>query len=241
MAGGGCANRDARLVVMHESPHDLVVWKPAGLATETRPGSALPSVQSLIAARLPNAYPKLPHRLDRVTCGFVLVALTPTAITFHNAEVQAGTWTKYYLARIAAEPGVDPTAQVGEHRAFVAESNGRARLVRAGGKPARLAILGAARVPGRPDRWHLLIKLGTGRFHQIRVMCEALGLPLAGDPLYDPQQRDPAEFYLEHVVFSHPRLGSRTVATYFVPELVQRGPVAPSLVAQLAALGGATP
>ena len=50
-------------------------------------------------------------------------------------------------------------------------------------------IVAAAPVPGRADRWHLLIRLLTGRFHQIRIMCAALGLPLAGDPLYGGVRR----------------------------------------------------
>ncbi len=224
--------------VLKESPHELVVWKPAGLATENRPGSAEPSVRSLVAARLAGADPKLPHRLDRVTRGFVLVALTPEAIAFQSAEVKARAWDKFYLARVAAAPGVTPAAQVGEHRAFLTERNGRAHVVRAGGKPSRLEIVATAPVPGRPDRWHLLIKLQTGRFHQIRIMCAGLGLPLAGDPLYDPARRDPADFYLEHVLFKHTDFDSRLPATYFLPELQERGPVDGALVGRLAALAG---
>ena len=87
-------------------------------------------------------------------------------------------------------------------------------------------------------RWHLLIKLQTGRFHQIRILCAGLGLPLAGDPLYDPARREPADFYLEHVLFKHTDFDSRLPATYFLPELQERGPVDGALVGRLAALAG---
>jgi 23S rRNA-/tRNA-specific pseudouridylate synthase len=221
------------VAVVKETPSELVVFKPPGLASELRPGSVEPSVLSLVAARFPGVAPKLPHRLDRVTRGLLLVCLTPEAIAFHNAQIQARAWEKYYLARVAAPQGGTAGAFLGEHKAFVTETGGRARIVRSGGKPARLEILSATAVPGRPDRWHLLIRLLTGRFHQIRVMCEALGLPLAGDPLYDPDQRDPDDFYLEHVILKYTDFDSRQPSTMFLPAYEGRGALAPALAARL--------
>jgi 23S rRNA pseudouridine955/2504/2580 synthase len=220
-------------VILKESPSELVVFKPAGLASELRPGSVEPSVQSLVAARVPGATPKLPHRLDRVTRGLLVVCLTPEAIAFHNAQIQARAWEKYYLARVAAPEGATAGAFLGEHKAFLTETGGRARIVRAGGKPARLEILSATDVPGRPDRWHLLIRLLTGRFHQVRVMCEALGLPLAGDPLYDPDKRDADDFYLEHVILKYTDFDRRQPSTMFLPAYAGRGALAPTLAARL--------
>jgi 23S rRNA-/tRNA-specific pseudouridylate synthase len=73
----------------------------------------------------------------------------------------------------------------------------------------------------------------TGRFHQIRVMCEALGLPLAGDPLYDPDKRDPDDFYLEHVILKYTDFDSRQPSTMFLPAYEGRGALAPALAARL--------
>lgn len=219
--------------VLKESPNELVVFKPAGLASELREGNPEPSLKSLVAARFPAHEPKLPHRLDRVTRGILLVCLTPEAIAFHNAQIQARAWQKYYLARVAVPDGASPGAFLGEHKAFLTEANGRARIVRAGGKPARLEILSATTVPGRPDRWHLLIRLLTGRFHQIRVMCAALGLPLVGDPLYDPQLRDSNEFYLEHVILKYTDFDTRRLSTMFLPTYEGRGAIARELAALL--------
>jgi len=247
---------DPELIVLKESPHEVVVWKPAGMASELRDEraedgearEALPSegpkapwsVRSLVARRCPGSDPKLPHRLDRVTRGLLVVALTPEAIAFHGAQLEARAWEKIYLARVAAPIGA-PDALLGEHKAFLTESGGRARLVRAGGKPARLEVLGVTPVPGRPDRWHLVIRLLTGRFHQIRVMCAALGVPLAGDPLYDPLRRDPADFYLEHVILTYIDFDTRRPSTLFVPDRPDRGPLAPSVAALLDALARPEP
>lgn len=229
---------DPDLVVLKQSPNELVVFKPAGVASELRDDRRGVSLKSLVARRFPGTDPKLPHRLDGVTRGLLLVCLTPAAITFHNAQIAARRWEKYYLARVAAPTGRPPEAFLGEHQAFLKEVGGRARIVHAGGKPSRLEILAAAPVPGRADRWHLVIRLLSGRFHQIRVMCAALGLPLAGDPLYDPEPRDPADFYLEHVILKYVDFDTGLRATLFLRDYPDRGALAPALVTLLADLAG---
>jgi 23S rRNA-/tRNA-specific pseudouridylate synthase len=217
------------LIVLKHSDNELVVWKPAGLAAELRDGDAADSLKALVTRALPGTEPKLPHRLDRVTRGILVVALTPQAIAFHNEQIRAGAWEKHYLARVAAPSGKTPADFLGQHRAFLKEERGRAVIVRAGGKPSWLEIVAAAPTPGRPDRWHLVIRLMTGRFHQIRVMCAALGLPLAGDPLYDPERRDPADFYLEHAVLRYEDFDTRARASFFVRDHAERGALAPEL------------
>ncbi|HEY3359177.1 MAG TPA: pseudouridine synthase [Polyangia bacterium] len=226
------------LVILKESRSELVVFKPAGMATELREDRLGVSLKERVARRTPGVAPKLPHRLDTVSRGLVLVCLTPEAIAFHNAEIQARRWEKYYLARVAAPGDRPPADLLGLHKAFLKEVGGRARLVHAGGKPSRLEILAAAPVPGRADRWHLVIRLLTGRFHQIRVMAAALGLPLAGDPLYDPLARDPADFYLEHVILKYTDFDTRSPATAFLRDYPERGPLAPAIAALLADLAG---
>lgn len=221
------------LVVLKESRNELVVFKPAGLASEVRDGSVEPSIKSVLTARFPTLEPKLPHRLDRVTRGLLLVCLTPEAIAFHNEQIKARSWEKYYLARVAAPDGRPPSAFLGKHKAFLTEANGRARIVRAGGKASWLEILSATAVPGRPDRWHLLIHLLTGRFHQVRIMCDALGLPLVGDPFYDPGHRSPDEFYLEHVILKYTDFDTRLASTMFLPTYEGRERLAPELAALL--------
>jgi 23S rRNA-/tRNA-specific pseudouridylate synthase len=223
------------LIVLKESAHELVVYKPAGLTSEQRDRNA-DSVLLRVAHRRPGAIPKLPHRLDRVTRGILLVCLSQESVAFHNNRIKARRWEKYYLARVAAPSDRTPASFLGEHRAFLTETNGRAEVVRAGGKPSWLRIVAAAPVPGRPDRWHLLLQLLTGRFHQARIMCAELGLPLPGDPLYDPLQRDPNDFYLEHVVLKYEDFDTRSPSTIFRADVPERGALAPEIGNALAAL-----
>jgi 23S rRNA-/tRNA-specific pseudouridylate synthase len=221
------------LIVLKESDHELAIYKPAGLASERGDRDA-DSVLTRVARRLHGLTPKLPHRLDRVTRGILLVCLSPAAIAFHNEQIKAHRWEKYYLARVAAPDGRAPASFLGEHRAFLTETNGRAEVVRAGGKPSWLRILAVAPVPGRAECWHLVVQLLTGRFHQIRVMCAHLGLPLRGDPLYDPAQRDPADFYLEHVVLKYEDFDTRRASTLYLPHAPERGELAGEITTVLA-------
>ena len=83
------------LPVLFESMHELAVVKPAGMATEL---TSDPKGVSLIArVRAGGVTAKLPHRLDRVTRGIVVVALTDEAIRFHRST----------RARAAPEPCPD--------------------------------------------------------------------------------------------------------------------------------------
>ena len=54
----------AKLILLADSPHDRLVWKPAGMTSEQA------------ADRFPGAM--LPHRLDRVTRG-ILMEIAPEA------------------------------------------------------------------------------------------------------------------------------------------------------------------
>ncbi len=227
--------------VLSENEHEVVLFKPTGVSSEFRNDDAGLSARSFVARRYPNAIPKLPHRLDRIAHGILLVCLTPEAIAFQNAQIKQGRWEKYYLARVAAAVGWEPHKFLGTHKAYLKEDKGKACLVRAGGKPAWLEILGAAPVPGNEERWHLLIRLLTGRFHQIRAMCAGMGLPLAGDPLYDPERRDPSEFYLEHIILKYTPFGNAVPATIFIPDLPERGRIASELANRLAALAQEAP
>jgi 23S rRNA-/tRNA-specific pseudouridylate synthase len=184
-----------RLHVVHDGPGEVVVVKPAGLATEV---SRDPSADSL-ARRLELegiATPRLVHRLDAPACGLVLVARTPEAAAHHSREIAARRWAKWYVARVAQAP-VRAAALVGPHRAYLKTEGRRAAVVRAGGKASFLDVTAAAAAGDDAGHSHVLVRLRTGRFHQIRAMLAHAGAPLAGDVDYGgPAGR----LYLEQVV-----------------------------------------
>ncbi len=198
--------RRLALPVLHASDHELVVVKPAGMASQLTSDphgrSLLSRVKSAIAD--PRAA-KLPHRLDRVTRGILVVALSDEAIRFHNASIRGSGWTKLYLARVRAPSTAGWERLMGTHRVHLRVRRGRAEVVRSGGKRAITEIAAAAPTPDRRDEAHLLLRLHTGRYHQIRATLAELGVPLVGDWLYGPRDGESEDrFYLEHVALRFP-------------------------------------
>jgi 23S rRNA pseudouridine1911/1915/1917 synthase len=89
---------------------------------------------------------------------------------------------------------------------------------------------------GRPSRTHyrrlaswagpgvtlLSVRLESGRTHQIRVHCRAIGHPVVGDPVYGPGRPvrgDPGRTWLhaERLSFDHPETGERLTIVSDLP------------------------
>ena len=211
-----------RLHVVHDGLGEIVVLKPAGLASEV---SRDPAADSLLRRleREGVATPTLVHRLDAPACGLVLVARSPAAAAHYAREIAARRWAKWYVARVAA-PVAAATALVGPHRAYLKAAGRRALVVRAGGKPSALDVAAAAPIADAPEHSHVLVQLHTGRFHQIRAMLAHAGAALVGDPAYGgPSGR----FYLEQVVLGATLHDSGVWRVWQAPAHADRDPWSP--------------
>jgi 23S rRNA pseudouridine1911/1915/1917 synthase len=200
-------------MLLHVTPHELVVSKPAGLPSEMPRD---PSADSLVSRLRSGGYTnvRLVHRLDAPASGIMIVARTPEAASHYSAEIAARRWKKVYVAELAV-PVSRAQTLVGEHKAYLAARGRKAIVVRSGGKPSFLTIAHVAPVPRASDRSHALVRLHTGRFHQIRVMLSALGAPLAGDDTYGAPAG--GQFYLEHVLLGARLLGAADLSVWRAP------------------------
>jgi 23S rRNA pseudouridine1911/1915/1917 synthase len=123
--------------------------------------------------------PGIVHRLDRDTSGLLMVARTDAAQQSLMAQLKARRIKKTYLALVLGEVA----AEVGRIEAPIGRDPKH---------PTRMAVVNDGRpattgyrVRERFRGWTLLeLDLVTGRTHQIRVHLDALGHPVAGDPLY---------------------------------------------------------
>ena len=220
--------------VVWRSDHEIVVVKPAGIAVElTRDPRSESLIGRVRAAAGPGVEPRLPHRIDRVTRGLVVVALSQESAAWHGDALERGAWTKVYLARVRPEPGVEMPALVGEHHAYLRQRGMRSEVVRAGGKPSRLAIEGAWPAPERRGEWHIVVRLLTGRFHQVRVMAAELGVPLVGDDVYGNAS---GRMYLEHAALRFMPMGAPESVAIFDPQDSEREPVAPGVIDAIAGI-----
>ena len=188
------------------SRREVALRKPPGMESE-RPGagrgaSRFPTSLELVQERLGWSDARLPHRLDRSACGWLLVCRDAATVAERNESVRAGDWVKGYVARVTT-PAAGQDSLVGEHRRYLRREGRLSRVVRSGGDPSRLAVLAAEPAPDRPGEWHVAIRLDTGRYHQIRAMLADLGAPLVGDDLYGGPS---GSFHLEHAVLTFPSL-----------------------------------
>ncbi len=174
--------------VLHEDADLLIVDKPAGLVVHPAPGHASDTlVNALLAHGGPGAFggiagvqrPGIVHRLDRDTSGLLMVARTDAAQHSLMAQLKARRIKKTYLSlvlgEVAAEAGriEAPIGRDPKHRTRMA--------VVPDGREATTGY----RVRERFPAWTLLeLDLVTGRTHQIRVHLDAIGHPVAGDPVY---------------------------------------------------------
>jgi len=176
------------VAVVYEDDDLLIVDKPSGLVVHPSPGHASDTLVNALLARASGseyggiagvARPGIVHRLDRDTSGLLMVAKDDAAQASLMAQLKARRIKKTYLAlvqgnvaaaigRIEAPIGRDP-----KHRTKMA--------VVPTGRPSVTGY----RVRERFAGWTLLeLDLVTGRTHQIRVHLDAIGHPVAGDPVY---------------------------------------------------------
>lgn len=193
------------LAVLYEDPDLIVVNKPAGLLvhpvrfhlTGTLANGLIYHWQS----KGEHAAVHPVHRLDQSTSGILLIAKNSWAHQQLSLELQRGAVHRLYLA---VTEGTPPRECGLINAPIKRETVGIKRVVAPDGQPA----LTRYRVLRRSDRAALLlVRLITGRTHQIRVHMAALGVPLWGDPLYgraDPAFPRPA-LHAVSLSFRHPR------------------------------------
>jgi 23S rRNA-/tRNA-specific pseudouridylate synthase len=198
--------------------HEIVVLKPAGLASELPRDPAADSLVRRLAAQGFSGL-RLVHRLDAPSCGLMLVARSAEAAAHYAREIAARRWHKWYVAQVALSPR-KAEQLVGAHKSYLKVDGRSVRVVRAGGKPSFLEVALATPVSGVPDESHLLVQLHTGRLHQIRVMLAHLGAPLSGDVRYGGP---PGEtMYLEHVILAARTFASGEWRVWLAPADVDR-------------------
>jgi tRNA pseudouridine32 synthase/23S rRNA pseudouridine746 synthase len=164
----------------------LVIDKPASLSVHRGPkgGASLEDYFDVLRFGLPRM-PALAHRLDKDTSGCLVLGRHRKALALLGKLFKQGQIGKTYWAVVEGSPDADegtidmPLGRLDETRGWWMKPDPE-------GKPS----VTTWKVAGRAgDLTWLALEPLTGRTHQIRVHCAAMGWPVLGDPIYGKAPR----------------------------------------------------
>jgi len=173
-------------LILYQDEHILVLNKPHGLPVQGGPGITKHLDGMLDSLRLGSPHrPRLVHRLDRDTSGVLLLARTPgvaakLAALFRGRDIEKTYWAVVVGRPLPVEGRIDlPLIRVGGLRGERTAPASRSD------KDAAHAITDYETLDnaGQKFAW-LQLHPRTGRTHQLRVHCHALGTPILGDIKY---------------------------------------------------------
>lgn len=201
--------------ILYKDRDMLICKKPAGV-----PSQPDPTGQDDLLSALSKNYPtvKLIHRLDTPTGGVMVFGLSQKATAKLGTMVQDHeSFCKEYLAVLSSSPDNEEGTlrdyiyhDKRVNKAFIADS------ARKGCKEAVLDY----RVIAKAEEGHtlVLVRLHTGRTHQIRVQFASRGLPLVGDGKYGSREKCPfIGLWAYRLTFPHPIKGT-TVSVLADPD-----------------------
>lgn len=197
--------------ILYKDRDLLLVRKPAGVPSQPDP-SGQPDLLSELQRDYPTA--SLIHRLDTPTGGVMVFGLTPKATAKLCALVQDHSqFKKEYLAVLSSPP----TEIEGRLTDFLFhdKQKNKAFVTDGGRKGSKEAVLDYKVLSTLPDGHTLvLVRLHTGRTHQIRVQFASRGLPLVWDGKYGSREKAPyIGLWAFRLTFAHPITGKELTAT----------------------------
>ena len=189
--------------VIHMDDSVLVIDKPSGLAVQGGTGLARHLDAMLDGLRFDSRErPRLVHRLDRDTSGVLILARNAHAARalqkyFRNNEVE-----KIYWALVAGVPELPRNGRLAMPLAKKGGSgNERVEIAHEDGRHA-VTMARVVETAGKTAAWLELRPL-TGRTHQLRAHCAAIGHPILGDGKYGGRKAFPHQRVISRRLHLH--------------------------------------
>jgi 23S rRNA pseudouridine1911/1915/1917 synthase len=204
--------------VVWEDEHVLVVDKPAGLVVHAGAGHRGDTLVDALAGRIAGGDPERPgivHRLDRDTSGLLAVARSQAAYERLAELVRERAFERTYTALVHGRP----RSRRGRIEAPIGRDRNDPTRISLDTDTPREAATEFEVEELLADRALLRVRLETGRMHQIRVHLAAIGLPVAGDPVYGVREPGLERQFLHagRLAFPHPFTGGRVEAESPLP------------------------
>ena len=237
------------LAILYEDRDLLVINKARGMVVHPAPGAETGTLVNAILAHAEDLSgiggeqrPGIVHRLDKDTGGLLVVAKNDIAHRRLQAQIEARTAERRYLALVWGIPNfmqATVDAPIGRHPV----DRQKMAVITDPRRTARSAFTTLmVRETFHASFALLEAKLQTGRTHQIRVHCAYIHHPIVGDQTYGGLRKIPAQNFpsarraaIEHSIdalhgqalhayslaFDHPRSGERLSFTVGLPPPMQ--------------------
>lgn len=203
--------------IQYEDKELLVIYKPAGLATQSARVTS-PDLVSSVMRHLKGAPVYVVHRLDQPVEGLLVLAKTKQAAAGLSKQLQAGTLNKQYYALVYRGAEELPKEEILADYLWKNPQTQKAEIVAQASGKGKQAKLHYRVMTGKDDIALLDVRIETGRFHQIRAQLAHAGFPILGDQKYGTQTSmerskelgiKSVSLFAYALTFTHPKTGKQ--------------------------------
>lgn len=223
----GLVPQDLPLDVLYEDDDILVINKAQGMAVHPGAGLEDGTVANALLFRYGESFnffeddtrPGIVHRLDKDTSGVLIIARTLESHQKLSSQFKEHSNIKLYHAIVK---GTFLKRRGEVNAPLERDRNDRKRYTVCAPGRGKDALTEYEVVKEGEGCSLLLIRLHTGRTHQIRVHMSYIGHPVIGDPVYS--RRDSAHpdatmmLHASSLTIDHPRTGERLTFEAPLPE-----------------------
>ena len=209
-----------RDLVVYEDDTLLALNKPSGIAVQGGTNTTRHIDGMLSAFGRDENKPRLVHRLDRDTSGLLVLAKTRRAAAALGFAFQKHEVIKEYWALVLGAPNpVEGTIDMPIAKKMVRiKDEEQERVIAADDDESKKAITDFITVDDAAGKAAFVaLRPLTGRTHQIRVHCAAIGTPVIGDRKYGGTQAimegvaPSLHLHCRAMAFRHPKTSKQIV------------------------------
>lgn len=213
---------DIKTHIIYEDEQILVLHKPAGIPVQTanlRQKDLVSLLKNYRAKKKEDPYIGVVHRLDQPVEGVIVFAKTKDAAAKLSSQSAGRCMDKCYRAVVyvmdGQEVSVGENIRLEDYLLKDGKTNS-SKVVTKETKDSKKAVLEYMVLRQKGALAELLVKLETGRHHQIRVQMANVGMPLVGDQKYGSPEALKVECADKNVAlcsvqlnFIHPKTGKK--------------------------------
>lgn len=197
--------------ILFEDKSIIVCIKPRGVISQSDAGgkeSMISQLEELCGCQI---YPL--HRLDKDVGGVMVYAKTKNAAAKLSGDIANHKFIKEYIALVNGKP----QSNEGEMRdlLFKDSRKNKSYVVKRERKGVKEALLKYKILESESNFSLVLVKLHTGRTHQIRVQFASRKMPLAGDRKYGANDEFKSiGLWSYRISFNHPISNEKLVFSH---------------------------